>query len=111
MNKKRLLLVSIGLLGILVVLAAAGFILTSNSSAQSNQTLSESPASLSGSQAASEQSVSQPSANEQAAIEYEAKYEAYFNETKDSASKYEGYSSQGYGCSHDSQSFDWSMED
>jgi hypothetical protein len=97
MNIKRLLLVSLGILGVLIVLGAAGFILTSRSSAQVDEALSAPPAELS---------------SEQSTVDYEAKYESLFAEKKSNPSGHDSYMSEGFGCSHDTaQAIDWYNED
>ncbi len=94
MNKKRILMVALSVFGILAVVAAAGFILTSRSSAKANEALSNPPASVS---------------ENQAAIEFEAKYqESGTNQGSLSGAK-DNYS-DGSGCSHDT-AIDWSRED
>ena len=94
MNTKRILLVALSVFGILAVVAAAGFILTSNSSAQADEALSNPPAAVS---------------EQQAAIENEAQYQDYITE-QDSLSGNKSYSSEESGCYHDT-AIDWSTED
>jgi len=94
MNKNRILLVALSVFGILAVVAAAGFILTSNSSAKADEALTNPPAAVS---------------EEQAAIEYEAEYQEYTT-GQDSLSGSKTYSSEESGCYHDT-AIDWSTED
>jgi Tfp pilus assembly protein PilV len=95
MNIKRILFLSVGIVGILaVVLGAVAFTLTARSSAQAAEALSN------------------PSA-EQPAVQSDPRFEAYYAETKSSSSSaFHDYSSDGYGCSHDSYTeAQWSNED
>jgi hypothetical protein len=95
MTAKRILLVSVSIVGLLAIaLGVAGFVLTSNSSAKSNEAVTNPPAAVS---------------EQQAASEYEAKLETYFSEPA-SLSGTKDFMSEGDGCHHDS-AFNWSAED
>ena len=95
MSKKRILIVSISLLGILIAaLGTVGFVLTTDTSAQVDEALSNPPAA--------------PAV--QSETEINAQYEALFSQVKTKQSSYDSYSAEGNGCSHD-QAVDWSMED
>jgi hypothetical protein len=96
MKIKRILLVSVSIFALLAVaLGAAGFFLASTTSAKADGAQSNPSAVLS---------------EEQATIEKEAQYDAYFGGTNDSVSGYKDYSSGDSGCNHD-QAYDWYADD
>ena len=96
MKVKRILLVSVSIVGVLiVVLGAVGALLASNTPVKADEVLTNPPAQLS---------------EEQTSIDYEAQNEANFAATKADSSRYKNYSSDDFGCNH-SNAIDWAAED
>ena len=96
MKIKRILLVVVSIVGLLVIaFGVVGFILTSNTSAKADEALSNPPEAL---------------ADEPSTIDFNARLDTYYADTKDSASVFKDYSSDDTGCNHD-QTIDWAAED
>jgi cytoskeletal protein RodZ len=96
MKVKRILLVSVSIIGVLiVVLGAVGVLLASNTPVKADEAQTNPPASLS---------------EEQTTIDYDAQNKASFATTKPDSSRFKEYSSDDSECHHD-EAIDWAAED